>query len=197
MDCPSHAPFLDCMPFSSSVYSFISVRKSTMRFLRKAKGDKTFEILLLSWHLIDYLGGNKILGYKLLSRFLKALLHCFLFSLLLLKNLFLFLILCMFLVSFLETLWSHLSFWCSFNFTVMWLDLVWLFCGLFESRNSYPSVKKKFPALSFNNFLPSAVSLLSLEKPYWMPYLLVHPPSFIYVTPYFPSCLFSGRFPPL
>lgn len=67
----------------------------------------------------------------------------------------------------------------------MWLGLVWLFHGLFESRNSYLSIMGNFLFYFFNNFLPSVFSVLSLKKLYWMLYLPFHPPSFISVTFYF------------
>lgn len=76
----------------------------------------------------------------------------------------------------------------------MWLGLVWLFHGLFESRNSYLSIMGNFLFYFFNNFLPSVFSVLSLKKLYWMLYLPFHPPGFISVTSYFPSVYFLEDF---
>lgn len=76
----------------------------------------------------------------------------------------------------------------------MWLGLVWLFHGLFKSRNSYLSIMGNFLFYFFNNFLPSVFSVLSLKKLYWMLYLPFHPPGFISVTSYFPSVYFLEDF---
>lgn len=57
------------------------------------------------------------------------------------------------------------------NFSVICLDVVWIFHKLFESRNLYLSVPENFLCYVFNNFLPSVFSsvfeeiLLDIEPP--------------------------------